>query len=172
MKNIKYNNYFFLNFIVVFFTVLSSFILEIIFDLTPCKICLYQRYIWIVLLSVLVIFCFFFNKFYLTKLIVVFFNLAILSSLAFYHSGIELGFFNNIISCSVNKGLNATSIEELDLLIRSTDNIDCAFPKFRFLGFTLANFGFFLSLALGLINLIVFKKSLSLNNAKKNRRNN
>ena len=172
MKNIKYNNYFFLNFMIVFFTVLSSFILEIIFDLTPCKICLYQRYIWIVLLFLLMIFFFFFNKFYLTKLIVVFFNLAILSSLAFYHSGIELGFFNNIISCSVNKGLNATSIEELDLLIRSTDNIDCAFPKFRFLGFTLANFGFFLSLALGLINLIVFKKSLSLNNAKKNRRNN
>ena len=172
MNSIKYNNYFFLNFIVVFFTVLSSFILEIIFDFTPCKICLYQRYIWIILLFLLMLFLFFFNKFYLTKLIIVFFNLAILSTLSFYHSGIELGYFNNIISCSTDKGLNATSIEELDLLIRSTDNIDCAFPKFRFLGFTLANIGFFLSLALGLINLIVFKKSLSLKNAKKNRRNN
>ena len=34
--------------------------------------------------------------------------------LSFYHSGIELNIFNNIIACSETSGINPMTIEELD----------------------------------------------------------
>ena len=65
--------------------------------------------------------------------------------LSSYHSGIELNFFNNLIACSQSSGISATTIEELDAIIKATKNNDCSFPEFFVFGLTLSNLSFLLS---------------------------
>tara|TARA_B110000444_G_C18631132_1_gene496897 strand:- start:252 stop:599 length:348 start_codon:yes stop_codon:yes gene_type:complete len=88
--------------------------------------------------------------------------------LSFYHSGIELNFFNNVISCSQPSGLNIMTIEELDTLIRSTKNNDCSFPTFYLFGLTLSNLSFVFSFILFVLSLKFFKNHLINSYEKKN----
>ena len=120
-------NYFILNILIVSITVVSSFFLEYILELSPCRICLYQRYLWLLLLSTLIYFLFFLKKFKTLGIFIIFFILLILVILSIYHSGIELGLFSNIITCTSNSGLEANSIEQLDKIIRQTENTSCSF---------------------------------------------
>ena len=108
-------NYFSLNLFLIVITILFSFFLEYIFEILPCKICLYQRYLWVGLAVILLFSTFFLKKLVLIKISLVSINLIILLLLGIYHSGIELGYFNNIIKCSINSGFDANSIEELVL---------------------------------------------------------
>ena len=118
--------------IIVFASVLFSFFLEFFLNLIPCKLCLYQRYLWLFLLLACILNIKQSSKNKYIEIIIII-TLCAIIFLSFYHSGIEFGFFNNIISCvSANKE-TANSIEELDFLIRNTKNIDCAFPKFKIL---------------------------------------
>ena len=164
-------NYFSLNLFLIVITILFSFFLEYIFEILPCKICLYQRYLWVGLAVILLFSTFFLKKLVLIKISLVSINLIILLLLGIYHSGIELGYFNNIIKCSINSGFDANSIEELDKAIRNSVNNDCAFPKFKYFGLSLANMSSLLSLLLLIFNLIVFKKELTSYNEKKSRAN-
>ena len=164
-------NYFSLNFFVIIIAVLFSFFLEYFFEILPCKICLYQRYFWISLAVIFLFSNFFLRQLVLIKISLISFNLIILFLLGIYHSGIELGYFSNIIKCSINSGLDANTIEELDKAIRSSINKDCAFPKLKYFGLSLANVSSLLSLILLIFNLIVFKKELSNYNEKKSRTN-
>ena len=168
---IFFKNYFFINLVVVFLAVLSSYILEFIFQLTPCRICLYQRYLWLILFLLLLISQKFFKKFVLLKISLISINITFLLLLGLYHSGIELGLFNNVISCSSERGLKANTIEELDQIIRTSENNDCSFVRNRYLGLSLANISFLISFILLIFNLIQFRIELSNYNAKKNKRN-
>ncbi len=165
-------NYFKLNILIVTITVVSSFFLEYILELSPCRICLYQRYLWLLLLSTLIYFLFFLKKFKTLSIFIISFILLILVILSIYHSGIEFGLFSNIITCTSNSGLDANSIEQLDKIIRQTENTSCSFPKFRLIGLSLANMSLLLSFILLIFNLIILKKKLVYYHAKKNRRNN
>ena len=153
---------------IVFISVSSSISLQFIYNLTPCKLCLYQRYLWFLLL----IFTFLnlFKPIKKNKLIkyVILFVILFISLLSFYHSGIELNIFNNIIACSQNSGLNVTTIEELDAIIKSSKNNDCAFPKFFLFGLTLSNLSFIFSFILFILSLIFYRKNLFRNYDKKN----
>jgi disulfide bond formation protein DsbB len=128
-------------------------------QILPCKLCLYQRYLWIILF----IFSLFnlFTYFRYIKIIIIF-NLSLIALLSLYHSGIELGVFNNIISCSPSNDITANNIEDLDYLIRNTENNDCAFPKFFLLNLSLSNISFIFSsilflLCLKFFNIHIFK---------------
>ena len=144
---------------IVFTAVLFSFFLEFFLSLTPCKLCLYQRYLWLFLLLVCLLNVTKINKNKYIKIIIII-TLCTIISLSFYHSGIELGIFNNIISCVSDKNKTANSIEELDFLIRNTKNIDCAFPKFKIFNLSLSNLSFIFSISLLLICLKVYKKDI------------
>ena len=91
--------------------------------------------------------------------LVSFFLLGLIVALSFYHSGVEIGFLNNVISCTPSDSITAKSIEELDRLIRNTENKDCAFPKFFIFNLSLSNLSFMLSTILLLIGLKVYKKN-------------
>jgi hypothetical protein len=80
--------------------------------------------------------------------------------LSFYHSGIEFGFFNNIISCISENNETANSIEELDFLIRNTKNVDCAFPKFKVFNLSLSNLSFLFSTSLLLLCLKKYNRNI------------
>ena len=145
--------------IIVFASVLFSFFLEFFLNLIPCKLCLYQRYLWLFLLLACIINLKQSSKSrYIETIIII--TLCAIITLSFYHSGIEFGFFNNIISCTSENNKTANSIEELDFLIRNTKNMDCAFPKFKILNLSLSNLSFLFSTSLLLFCLKKYNRNI------------
>ena len=145
--------------IIVFISVLFSFFLEFFLNLIPCKLCLYQRYLWLFLLSSCILNITESNKSKYIEIIIIV-TLCAIISLSFYHSGIEFGFFNNIISCISENNDTATSIEELDFLIRNTENMDCAFPRFKIFNLSLSNLSFLFSSGLLVLCLKKYNKNI------------
>ena len=145
--------------IIVFISVLFSFFLEFFLNLIPCKLCLYQRYLWLFLLLVCILNIKQSSKNNYFEMIITI-TLCGIIILSFYHSGIELGFFNNIISCISENHETANSIEELDFLIRNTKNVDCAFPKFKVFNLSLSNLSFLFSTSLLLLCLKKYNRNI------------
>ena len=145
--------------VIVFASVLFSFFLEFFLKLVPCKLCLYQRYLWVFLLLACILNV---KESSISKYIkiIITINLCAIISLSFYHSGIEFGFFNNIISCVSENNQTFNSIEELDFLIRNTKNMDCAFPKFKIFNFSLSNLSFLFSSSLLVLCLKQYNKNI------------
>lgn len=145
--------------IIVFASVLFSFFLEFFLNLIPCKLCLYQRYLWLFLLLACIINLKQSSKSrYIETIITI--TLCAIITLSFYHSGIEFGFFNNIISCTSENNETVNSIEELDFLIRNTKNMDCAFPKFKIFNLSLSNLSFLFSTSLLLFCLKKYNRNI------------
>ena len=147
-------------FFAVFASVICSYFTQYFFDLTPCRICLYQRYLWNTLLLV----CFFnlkkpfkYKNLNIIIILLILFSIAVLS---FYHSGVEMNLFGNIFSCATNNNIEASTIEELDQIIRNTKNNDCAFAKFYIFHLTLANLSFLLSIFLFGFSLKFYKRNI------------
>ena len=145
--------------IIVFTSVLFSFFLEFFLNLIPCKLCLYQRYLWLFLLLACILNIKQNSKGKYFQIIIII-TLCTIISLSFYHSGIEFGFFNNIISCISEDNETANSIEELDSLIRNKKNMDCAFPKFKIFNLSLSNLSFLLSTILLLLCLKKYNRNI------------
>ena len=145
--------------IIVFASVLFSFFLEFFLNLIPCKLCLYQRYLWLFLLLACIINLKQSSKSRYIEIIITITLFAIIT-LSFYHSGIEFGFFNNIISCTSENNEMVNSIEELDFLIRNTKNMDCAFPKFKIFNLSLSNLSFLFSTSLLLFCLKKYNRNI------------
>ena len=145
--------------IIVFASVLFSFFLEFFLNLIPCKLCLYQRYLWLFLLLACIINLKQSSKSrYIETIIII--TLCAIITLSFYHSGIEFGFFNNIISCTSENNETANSIEDLDFLIRNKKNMDCAFPKFKIFNLSLSNLSFLFSTILLLLCLKKYNRNI------------
>ena len=145
--------------IIVFASVLFSFFLEFFLNLIPCKLCLYQRYLWLFLLLACIINLKQSSKSRYIEMIITI-TLCAIITLSFYHSGIEFGFFNNIISCTSENNEMVNSIEELDFLIRNTKNMDCAFPKFKIFNLSLSNLSFLFSTSLLLFCLKKYNRNI------------
>ena len=145
--------------IIVFASVLFSFFLEFFLNLIPCKLCLYQRYLWLLLLLACILNIKQSSKSKYFQIIITV-TLCAIVTLSFYHSGIEFGFFNNIISCISENNENANSIKELDFLIRNTKNMDCAFPKFKIFNLSLSNLSFLFSCSLLVLCLKKYDKNI------------
>ena len=145
--------------IIVFASVLFSFFLEFFLSLIPCKLCLYQRYLWLFLLLACILNIKLSSKSKYFEIIITI-TLCAIITLSFYHSGIEFGFFNNIISCISENNETANSLEELDFLIRNTKNMDCAFPKFKIFNLSLSNLSFLFSTSLLLLCLKKYNRNI------------
>ena len=143
----------------VFASVFFSFFLEFFLNLIPCKLCLYQRYLWLFLLLACILNIKQSSKSKYFEIIITI-TLCAIITLSFYHSGIEFGFFNNIISCISENNETADSLEELDFLIRNTKNMDCAFPKFKIFNLSLSNLSFLFSNSLLLFCLKKYNRNI------------
>ena len=145
--------------IIVFASILFSFFLEFTLNLIPCRLCLYQRYLWVFLLLACILNI---KKKSQSKYveIIIIITLCSIISLSFYHSGIEFGIFNNIISCIPDNNKTGNSIEELDFLIRNTKNMDCSFPKFKIFNLSLSNLSFIFSSSLLALCLKHYNKNI------------
>ena len=81
-------------------SILSAYIIEYSLGHKPCKLCLYQRYPYfisiILILNILII-----KKYIKLSLLIVALVSLLGSIIAFYHFGIEQGFFNESLVCEI-----------------------------------------------------------------------
>ena len=79
----------------------SAFIIEHQLGHVPCKLCLYER-IQYFFSIILLLNIFFINRYKKITLLILSLVFVGSSILAFYHVGIERGFFNESIACAAN----------------------------------------------------------------------
>ena len=85
--------------IIIVLVLISTFVIEYKLGFQPCKLCLYERIPYFI--SILLISKIFFTKSYERLTLLLLSLVFIISSiLAFYHFGIEQGFFKESLSCT------------------------------------------------------------------------
>ena len=141
--------------IVISLALISVFIIEYVLGHEPCKLCVYQRipYIIAILLIIKILFVKTYEKIILFLLFIIF---LISLFLAFYHFGIEQGFFNESVVCeATNLEKSLTKGELLKQLKQS--NISCKEVNFRILGMSLATINIIFSFILSAIFFKLYK---------------
>ena len=132
----------------------SAFVIEHQLGHEPCKLCLYERIPYF--LSMLLIIKMLFIKKYERIILLILFLIFISSSaLAFYHFGIEEGFFNESLACTTGDLSKTLSKEELLELLKQ-HSISCKDVSFRILGLSLAAINTIFSLVLSVIFVRLF----------------
>ena len=154
MKEQINKKFLFIILIFISFILVSAFIIEHQLGHEPCKLCLYERipYFLSILLIIKMLFIKKYEKFTLLILFLVFMSSA---ALAFYHFGIEQGFFNESLACTAGDLSKTLSKEELLQQLKEND-ISCKNVSFRILGLSLAAINTIFSLVLSFIFLRLF----------------
>ena len=153
MKYLDKKNFYLLVFTLSIFTLISAVYIEYVFGAIPCKLCIYQRFPYLV--AIFLCFIGYYNlnsKIWLYLLCITFLVSMIISS---YHTGIENGFFPEFKGCS-NDGSNIIDKQHLsDNLSRDLTN--CKDVNFRVFGLSLATINILISSAIVFICSIVIK---------------
>ena len=133
---------------------ISAFVIEYGFDHQPCKLCLYERipYFLSMLLIIKILFIKKYEKITFLILSLVFIGSA---ALAFYHFGIEQGFFSESLACTTGDLSKTLSKEELLQQLKQ-NSISCKDVSFRILGLSLAAINTIFSLILSVIFIRLF----------------
>ena len=122
----------------------------------PCKLCLYQRLPYffsiVLILNILLI-----RKYEKFSLLILSLIMLVGSSLAFYHYGIEQGFFNESFICEDSNLVNEMNKEEILSQLRE-NVISCKDVTFTLLGFSLASINTIFSFLLSCIFIMLFRK--------------
>ena len=120
----------------------------------PCKLRIYQRipYYFSILLLIQIIFLKKYVKITLLIISLVFFCSSIL---AFYHFGIEQGFFEESITCIITNASESMNKEQILEQLKQ-NNISCKDVSFRILGFSLATINTIFSIILSVIFIKLF----------------
>ena len=148
--------------IILSLSLISAFIIEHILNHKPCNLCLYQRIPYIIsIFFILLIFIFKRNN--NIFLFLLFVTFLISSILAFYHFGIEQGFFNESALCKNTKVSDSLNKEEILKQLKEI-NVSCKDVPFKVFGLSLATINTFFSIVLS----VIFYKLLR-NNYEKNR---
>ena len=132
----------------------SAFVIEYAMGYKPCKLCIYERIPYF--LSILLIFqILLIKKFEKISLLLLSLVFVVSFVLAFYHFGIEQGFFQESIACTTN-GLSNELTKEQILEKLKQNNISCKDVSFKFLGLSLAAINSIFSIALSVIFVRLF----------------
>ena len=154
MLNKKKNIILIIIFFIILLSLISALTIEYVLDHKPCSLCLYERIPYF-LSSLLMIKIFFFKKYEKITLLILFFVFIFSSLLAFYHFGIEQGFFSESFICNVNNQVQILSKEQL-LRELYQNVVSCKDVTFRILGLSLAAINTILSVILSIIFLKLF----------------
>jgi len=143
--------------VILFFVslvLISAFVIEYGLSYQPCKLCLYERipYILSILLIIKILF---FKKYEKITLFILFLIFIASAVLAFYHFGIEQGFFSESFVCKVGD-LSGTLSKEQLLEQLNKNSISCKEVSFKVLGLSLATINTILSIILSVIFLKLF----------------
>ena len=154
MKEQINKKFLFIILIFISFVLASAFVIEYGFNHQPCKLCLYERIPYF--LSILLIAKIFLIKGYEKVSLLLLSLIFIISSiLAFYHFGIEQGFFKESLACTVeNLSENLTKEDLLKEL--SQNSISCKDVSFNIFGVSLAAINTIFSIVLSVIFIKLF----------------
>ena len=142
-------------FILIFLSLISAFVIEYGLGHEPCKLCLYQRYPYY--LSIILLTSIFVIKKNIKIHLLILSVVSLLGSIvAFYHFGIEQGFFNESLVCEA-ENLNQSMSKEEILKQLQRNTISCKEVTFKFLGLSLASINTIFSLILSYIFFKMFK---------------
>jgi len=139
---------------IVSLTIISTLIIQYWLEHEPCKLCLYERIPYF--LSILLIIKILFIKKY-EKITLLIISLVFISGtvLAFYHFGIEQGFFSESFVCK-SQNLSETLSKEQLLEQLKQNSISCKDASFKILGLSLAAINTIFSLILSVIFIRLF----------------
>ena len=150
----KKNTILLITFLIILLSIISALVIENIFGHHPCKLCIYERIPYF--FSILLIISIFFFRKYEKNIFFILFLIFIFSSImAFYHFGIEQGFFNETLVCTTGD-LSKTMSKEQILEQLEQNVISCKDISFKILGLSLAAINTILSLILSFIFLGLF----------------
>ena len=139
--------------LISFFSLSFAYFVEFILGHEPCNLCIYERIPYI--FSMILIGKLLFYKKYL-KITLLIISLIFFSStiLAFYHFGIEQGFFKESLICETNFSEYSSKEQLLENLNKNT--VSCKEVNFKLLGLSLAAINSIFSLVLSVIFMIQF----------------
>ncbi len=139
---------------IISLTTISTLIIQHWLGHEPCKLCLYERipYFLSILLIIKIIFI---EKYKKITLLILFLVFMCSTILAFYHFGIEQGFFSESLACTSGDLSKTLSKEEL-LQQLKLNSISCKDVSFRILGLSLAAINTIFSLILSAIFMRMF----------------
>ena len=146
----------FLSSILIFISLVIIYAYAIEYKLghTPCKLCLYERIPYF-LSALLIAKILFFEKYEKMTLLIISLVFTLSAALAFYHFGIEQGFFTESFACKTEDFSNTISKEEL--LEKLKDNtVSCKEVNFKILGLSLAAINTIISVILSVIFIRLF----------------
>ena len=141
-------------FAVISLTIISALTIQYWLDHEPCKLCLYQRIPYF-LAIILIIEIFFFKKYEKITLLILSLVFVCSSALAFYHFGIEQGFFDESLACTTPDLSKTLSKEQLIEQLKQ-NSISCKDVSFKILGLSLAAINTIFSLVLSVIFIKLF----------------
>ena len=141
-------------FFIILLSIISALIIEHVLDHQPCNLCLYERIPYFVS-ALLLIYIFLFKKYERIIFLILFLIFVLSFLLAFYHFGIEQGFFSESFVCNVENQSEILSKEQL-LKELNQNVISCKDVTFRILGLSLAAINTILSVVLSIIFLKLF----------------
>ena len=148
------NIFLFIIFAVISLAIISALIIQYWLDHEPCKLCLYQRIPYF-LAILLIVKIFFFKKYEKITLLILSLIFIGSTALAFYHFGIEQGFFNESLACTAPDLSKTLSKEQLMELLKQ-NSVSCKDVSFKILGLSLAAINTIFSLVLSVIFVRLF----------------
>jgi disulfide bond formation protein DsbB len=155
MTKEKTNLYLKVIFFIILSTIFFAYMIEYGLGHKPCNLCLYQRIPYIVsiflIIEIIVI-----KKYIKITLALLSFIFFLSACLAFYHFGIEQGFFNESLVCESKKLSGTVSSEQL-LEELKNNTVSCKNVNFQVFGLSLATINIIFSIIL----TVIFMKLLS-----------
>ena len=139
---------------IIFASLIAAFFIQYGLGHQPCKLCIYQRIPYILSIF-LIIELIFFKKNEKTTLSLLSLIFIISTILAFYHFGIEQGFFTESFVCE-SASFSETLTKDQLLEQLKQNPISCKDVSFKFLGLSLASINVIFSLALSVIFVRLF----------------
>ena len=154
MLNRNINKYLIFILFFIFIALISAYFIQYSLGYQPCKLCIYERFPYIV--SIILLIAILLNPKY-QKITLLILSIVFLCSvfLSFYHFGIEQGFFIESFVCESKNVLKSLSKEQLLEQLKQ-NNVSCKDVSFTILGLSLATINIVLSFILSLVFLILF----------------
>jgi disulfide bond formation protein DsbB len=145
------------NLITIFFSysflvLLSAYFIEYVLGYEACNLCLIGRWPYFFVIALSLIF-FFFKKFKKILLILIFMSFISSFLIAFYHFGIEQGFFDESLVCQIKVLKQDVSTNELLRQLENNKLKSCKNVNFKIFGLSLATINLFISLVLSITTL-------------------
>ena len=152
----KIKNKMILSLILLFsiFALIAAYFIQYVLKHQPCNLCLIERIPYVLSITVISI-CLFTKKFEQLSLIILSLIFFSASLIAFYHFGIEQGFFKESLVCDLNNPSNELTKKALLNQLKEMP-VSCKDVTFKIFGLSLATFNIFITLILGVITTKTF----------------